>query len=149
MSNLSFLIDDADDIKKEITEFYKVLIVDDEESVHTITRMAFINKTFHDKGITLISATSASQAKEVLHNEDDIKLAIIDVVMETPNAGLDLVNYIRESLEDTQIKLIIRTGESNQLSKEEVLKSYDIDEYCEKTELTVYKLYDIVGKLLS
>ncbi len=122
---------------------WKILIVDDDADVHAVTKVALQNKRFHDKGIEIISAMSAQEAKEILAVHDDFAMAIIDVMMETPDAGLKLINYIRNDLENSIIRLILRTGQPDQVPENEIIELYDINDYKEKTELTAQKLYTL------
>ena len=72
-----------------------VLLVDDEPQVHEVTRLALRGFEFQQRGLELLSAYSAAEARAVFAQRDDIALALIDVVMETEHAGLDLVRYLR------------------------------------------------------
>jgi len=92
----------------------------------------------------MISALSAKEAKEILNEHSDVAMALVDVVMETPEAGLELVNYIRNELKNQDIRLIIRTGQANSFPHIDVVKKYDINDFKEKTELTLEKLYTTI-----
>lgn len=122
---------------------WKVLIVDDDIDVHAITKVALQNKRFHGKEIEIISAMSAQEAKEKLDLYDDFTMALIDVMMETPDAGLKLINYIRNDLNNSLIRLVLRTGQPDQVPENEIIELYDINDYKEKTELTAQKLYTL------
>lgn len=67
--------------KVEIRPWY-VLLVDDDEQMHQITRLALNGFTFQGRPLDLISAMSGTEAQEKLGENDDIALALIDVVME-------------------------------------------------------------------
>ncbi|MDF1876421.1 EAL domain-containing protein [Sulfurimonas sp. SAG-AH-194-L11] len=123
---------------------YKVLIIDDEESIHDITKIVLSSMTFKKFEIELLHANSAKDAQKVLLENSDIALALIDVVMETPTAGLDLVNIIRNEHKNDFIRLVIRTGQADVIPKMEVIEEYDINDFKEKTELTVDKLYSTI-----
>ena len=75
-----------------------------------------------------------------MSTHDDIAIALIDVVMETDHAGLELVEFIRNKKMNQTIRLILRTGQPGQAPEEDVIRAYDINDYKEKTELTVQKL---------
>ncbi len=122
----------------------KILIVDDDQAVHDITNIALDSMTFTDFELEVLTAYSSVEAKKLLSEHDDIALALIDVVMETPEAGLDLVNYIRKELENDFIRLIIRTGQANDFPPMHVIQHYDINDFKEKTELTRERLYTTV-----
>lgn len=119
---------------------WNILIVDDDADVHTVTHLALRDFTFQDRGIHLISALSAQQAQQKLADYPDIAMALVDVVMETDQAGLDLVRYIRENLKNHKIRLILRTGQPGQAPEDRVIRDYEIDDYKEKTDLTTQKL---------
>ncbi|HIQ47452.1 MAG TPA: GGDEF and EAL domain-containing protein [Sulfurovum sp.] len=119
----------------------KILIVDDDQAIHDITNMALESMSFSDFEIEIYSAYSASEAKKILNAHEDIALAMIDVVMETPEAGLELVNYIRHELQNNFIRLIVRTGQANDFPPMHVIQHYDINDFKEKTELTLERLY--------
>lgn len=120
---------------------YKVLVVDDEESIHTVTNMALESMNFFDFKLEIFNAYSAKEAKEVLSDNPDIALAFVDVIMETQEAGLDLVNYIRQELKNSLIRLIIRTGQANEFPEMEVIRHYDITDFKSKTDLTIERLF--------
>ena len=75
---------------------WKVLLVDDEPAVHQVSRLILSDLTFDGRGIELLSAESAAQAREILSRERELALVLLDVVMESDDAGLALVRHIRE-----------------------------------------------------
>ena len=141
MSDKLILVDD----KKRVppVKSWKLLLVDD-ESVLEVTRLALKNKIIDERSLQILMATSATDARKLLSEHHDIAMALIDVVMETPEAGLELVNYIRNDLNNKMIRLVLRTGQPNQAPEEQVINYYDINDYKEKTELTAQKLYTLV-----
>jgi len=120
---------------------WKILIVDDEKDIHAMTRLALDNFEFAGKKLQLLQAMSGIEAREILRAEQDIAVAIIDVVMEIDEAGLQLVKFIRNELKYSMIRLIIRTGQPGMAPEKEVIERYDVDDYKDKTELTTEKLY--------
>jgi len=142
MSDELVLVDD--NTISTADESWKILLVDDEQSVLDVTTLALRNKIISGKKLQMLLATSAREAKKLLAEHNDIALALIDVVMETPNAGLELVNYIRNEIKNSMIRLVLRTGQPNQAPEEHVINFYDINDYKEKTELTSQKLYTLV-----
>ena len=143
MANITFAKQSDSGYAPTLRE-HKILIVDDDQSIHDITNMALKSMQFSDFKLTMLTAYSAKEAREILHQEKDIALALIDVVMETPEAGLDLVNYIRDTLNNKLIRLIIRTGQANDFPQMKVIQRYDINDFKEKTELTLEKLYTTI-----
>ena len=72
-----------------------VLVVDDEEDVHDITRITLKGYTFEGRPVSLLSAYSAREVRQIMARENDIALVLLDVVMEEEDTGLKLVAYIR------------------------------------------------------
>jgi len=120
---------------------WKVLIVDDEADVHTMTKLGLKNFEFVGRPLQILHAMSGTEASEILSNHTDIAVALVDVVMETDDAGLRLINFIRKELHYSLIRLIIRTGQPGMAPEREVIEQYDIDDYKSKTELRADKLY--------
>ncbi|MDM8557371.1 response regulator [Candidatus Parabeggiatoa sp. HSG14] len=120
---------------------WKVLIVDDEPDIHTMTRFALEEFKFAGKSLQLLKAMSGIEAQDILAADTEIAVALIDVVMETDDAGLQLVDFIRNELKYSLIRLIIRTGQPGMAPEQEVIDRYDIDDYKNKTELKAQKLY--------
>ncbi|EIF44505.1 response regulator receiver modulated metal dependent phosphohydrolase [gamma proteobacterium BDW918] len=125
-------------------EPWKLLLVDDEKVVHSVTRLALEGFELAGRGLQFISAYSAEEAREQLAQHDDIALILLDVVMETDHAGLDLVHYIRRELNNKFVRIVLRTGQPGQAPELEVITQYDINDYKEKTELTRQKLFSTV-----
>mgnify|MGYP002700103133 FL=1 len=126
---------DRDDGKE-----YLVLVVDDDEYVHQLTKMVLRGFSFEDAPIRLASAMSGKEAIDYLSKHDNVAVALVDVVMETDHAGLDLVNYIRNDSNNNEIRLIVRTGQPGAAPEESVFRDYDVNDYLSKTELTAHKL---------
>ena len=72
-------------------------IVDDDQGVHTGTRFALQDFTLHGRGLELLSARSATEARELFRAHPDMAVILLDVVMETEGAGLELVQFVRTS----------------------------------------------------
>jgi len=127
----------------ESLEKWKILIVDDEEDIHSVTRIALKGFTFRGKPVEFYDAFSAAEAEKILKEHPDIALILLDVVMETTNAGLDLVKVIRDKLGNEVTQIIIRTGQPGQAPERDVIVSYEINDYKTKTELTSFKLFTV------
>jgi response regulator RpfG family c-di-GMP phosphodiesterase len=123
---------------------WKLLIVDDEEEVHVITRMVLEGMTFSGRGLSFLSAYSGREAAEILRAEPDIAVILLDVVMETGQAGLELVEFVRGELGNRLVRIILRTGQPGQAPERDVITRYDINDYKHKTELTAQKLFSTV-----
>lgn len=121
-------------------EYWYVLMVDDEPEVHHVTEMVLRNFRFDNRKLALISAHSGTEGRKIMGERDDIALAILDVVMESEHAGLELARHIRKDLKNFYTRIVLRTGQPGQAPEEEVIREYDINDYKDKTELTTTKL---------
>lgn len=119
---------------------WKILIVDDEVDVHRLTRLVLEELKFEGRSIDFISAHSALEAREIMRNHRDIAMVFLDVVMETEAAGLELVDYIRNELRNLSTQIVLRTGHSIQMTDEELIRGYGINDCKSKLELTNDKL---------
>ena len=135
--------------KKPRLDPWKVLIVDDEPDVRRVTVLNLRGFQFAGRGLNFLEASSAAEAKVILQDNDDLALALVDVVMETDDAGLKLVEYIRSILENRMIRLIIRTGQPGVAPERYVIDNFDIDDYKDKSELTAQRLYTTVRTALK
>ncbi|HLA32898.1 MAG TPA: DUF3369 domain-containing protein [Pseudomonas sp.] len=122
---------------------WQVLIVDDEPAVHKVTQLVMNGFEFDGRQLAFLNAYSAAEARERLTSRHDIALVLLDVVMETEHAGLDLARWIREDLDNPNVRIVLRTGQPGQAPEELVIKAYDINDYKEKTELTRSKLISV------
>ncbi|MCR6650488.1 MAG: hypothetical protein NVV73_02785 [Cellvibrionaceae bacterium] len=120
---------------------WRILIADDEQDVHDATCFALRDTVVLGRTLEFYHAYNSAQALEILRAVPDIAVILLDVVMETSNAGLDLVPVIREQLKLQDLRIILRTGEPNQAPEIDVIREYDINDYKLKSDLTKKKLY--------
>jgi EAL domain-containing protein (putative c-di-GMP-specific phosphodiesterase class I) len=121
-----------------------VLLVDDEPQIHEITRLVLADAAFCGIPVELHSAYSASEARSFLEAHPDTALMLLDVVMETDDAGLRLVTHVREQMGNTDLQIVVRTGQPGMAPEREVIARYEINGYFLKTEMVAQKLESIV-----
>jgi response regulator RpfG family c-di-GMP phosphodiesterase len=124
---------------------WAVLVVDDDPEVHAVTRLALKGFEFAGLPLDIHSAYSAKEARELMSQEGvHYAIALLDVVMESDHAGLNLARWIRSGLNDPHVRIVLRTGQPGQAPEREVVCNYDIHDYTEKTELTANKLFTLM-----
>ncbi|MEX1669203.1 ATP-binding protein [Zhongshania guokunii] len=128
---------------------WKVLIVDDEEEIHVVTRLALHDFSFGGRHLEFVSAYSGEQARQVIQENPDTAIILLDVVMETDDAGLEVARFIRQELGNHFVRIILRTGQPGLAPERRVLKVYDINDYRAKTELTQDRLFSVIYTALS
>jgi len=130
-----------------IRKRWDVLLVDDEPDVLAVSRLALRRLKVYGIPVKLHECESKEQALAFLDNRadlPDLTLAIIDVVMETETAGLDLCHAIREDMDNKVTQLVIRTGQAGRAPERDVVDRYDISGYITKVEATEDRMYTIV-----
>lgn len=138
--DLGDFYDDDEVGSDEDSNTWNVLIVDDEEDVHSATKIALSQFEFEGRKLSFTSAYSGRQALDVLYNRNDFALIFVDVVMETEHAGLKLVKAIRKELLNNKCRIILRTGQPGFAPEDEVIREYDINDYRNKADLTAGKI---------
>jgi len=129
---------------------WKILIVDDEADVHSVTTYMIKGMDYLGRRFTFFHAYSGREAREILAEHQDMAVILLDVVMETEDSGLQLVHYIREELNNHTVRIVLRTGQPGKAPAAKVILEYDINDYKEKTELTLDKmLVTVVSALRS
>jgi len=123
---------------------WKIMIVDDEEDVHRMTERVLEDITFDGRGFVYLNAYSGKEAKELIEKHPDTSLILLDVVMRTENDGLKVVEFIRNHLKNTFVRIILRTGQPGQAPERKVITDYDIHDYKLKSMLTDQALYTAV-----
>lgn len=145
MSNQFMFADEASQQNTKLpTEYWKILIVDDEPEVHAVTKLALNDFNFLGRGLKFYSAFSGEEAKKLIDEHPDAAILLLDVVMETDDAGLQVARYIREKADNHFTRIILRTGQPGQAPERTVIVNYDINDYKSKTELTAQKLFTAV-----
>ncbi|MGC2853855.1 DUF3369 domain-containing protein [Novispirillum sp. DQ9] len=132
---------EAADAAQRPGQGWKVLVIDDEPEVHSMTSMVLADVRFRGRGVDMISAHSGAEARQVLASTPDVAVILLDVVMETDDAGLRFVRFVREELGNKKVRIILRTGQPGQAPERDVIVDYDINDYKAKTELTAQKLF--------
>ena len=126
------------------TETWKVLSVEDDQSYQDVIALALANFTFMGKKIELIKANSAAQAATVLSRHRDISLILLDIIMETDDAGFYLIDTVRNILGDSLVRIVLLTGQPGINPRQKAVQDYDIAEYWNKADLDAEKLTSIV-----
>jgi signal transduction histidine kinase len=136
------LIDDTEPASEDSeARKWKIAVIDDDPAVHDGTRFALSDYCLNGQRLEILSAYSAAEGRKLMTEHGDIAAVLLDVIMETDVAGLELVEYIRNELKNETVRIILRTGQPGQAPERRVIVQYDINDYKAKTELTADKLF--------
>ena len=133
--------DEPGDEAVRLRRRWKVAVIDDDPAVHDGTRFALYDYVLNGQGLEILSAYSAAEGRSCCRAHPDMAVVLLDVVMESDTAGLDLVDFIRKELKNETVRIILRTGQPGQAPERRVIVDYDINDYKAKTELTADKLF--------
>ena len=140
MKKMKFFNKEKINSEEKNLQKWKILIADDESDIHFITKTVLKDFTYKGKGLEFLSAYSGEETISILQTNKDIVLVLLDVIMETDDAGLVVAKNIRDELHNKDIQIVLRTGQPSDAPKATIVKDYEINDYKEKTELTADKL---------
>lgn len=123
---------------------WRILIVDDDVDVHVVTKFALSQASFQGRRLSFLHAYSGAEALAVLRNTPDVAVVLLDVIMESQDAGLQVARQIREELHNSAVRIILRTGQPGQALEHRIIVDYDINDFWCKTDLTTRKLFTTV-----
>jgi signal transduction histidine kinase len=136
------LIDDTETAPEDHSaRKWKIAVIDDDQAVHDGTRFALSDYSLNGQTLEILSAYSAAEGRTLMRAHPDIAAVLLDVIMETDVAGLELVEFIRNEIRNETVRIILRTGQPGQAPERRVIVQYDINDYKAKTELTADKLF--------
>jgi two-component sensor histidine kinase len=126
---------------------WPVLVVDDDAGVLDVTRLVLERVAVEGRRLRLVTARSAAEARARLA-EEVFALAIVDVVMETELAGLDLIRDLRADARHRLTQVVVRTGEPGAYPESQVVEEYLISDYWPKADLRAARMRASVTGLL-
>lgn len=128
---------------------WKILITDDDQTVHDSTVLALNGVTIHGRPITFLHAYSAHEARHILLANPETAMILLDVVMETMDAGLRLVDTIRGELKRPNLRIVIRSGQPGGVNT--AYESYRtfVDFFTIKSKITRAALIDVFEEMLA
>lgn len=137
------------DFRRLSRERHKILVVDDDPHVHSMTSMVLKPMTFAGRGLDILTARSGEDALNILALSPNVAVVLLDVVMETEHAGLEVCRRIRDELDNQLVRILLRTGRPAAAPEREVTQRYDIDGYLSKADLTAARLFSAVRTSLK
>ncbi|MCL2905273.1 EAL domain-containing protein [Shewanella fodinae] len=127
------------------SQSWKVLSVEDDANYQASLAHALHGYAVKSRPIEMLTAPTAAAAAELLANHDDLSVVLLDVVMEDDDAGLRLVDTIRQVLGNSALRIVLLTGQPGMAPFKDVMKRYDIDEYWNKADLSSERLRTVVA----
>ncbi len=123
------------------------MIVDDHPMTHQLAKYTLQSLVFKDKPLKFISAYSSDEARRLIEAHSDTALILLDMVMEDEDSGLKIADYIRNTLENKLVRLILWTGTIEKKAIEKIILKYDLNDYKNKVDLSPHEM--VVTVLVS
>ncbi|MBM6550581.1 EAL domain-containing protein [Marinomonas ostreistagni] len=129
---------------EEACKPWKILTVEDDQAYQKalINTLKVLN--YGTREVEILKANTAQEAASMLATNQDISVILLDVVMETDDAGLRLVRSIRDGIGNSLVRIVLLTGQPGMMPLDDLMVSYDIDDYWNKSDLTHDHLQTIV-----
>lgn len=128
---------------------WPVLVVDDDQGVRDVTRLVLGRLEVDGRALVLTLCTSAAEARRRLAVES-FAVAILDVSMESAQAGLELVREMRADPRHDLTQIVVRTGEPGAYPEARIIEDFHISDYWPKTELSAARMRtSVVGLVRS
>ncbi len=121
-----------------------ILLVDDDIEFQQSLKLALGHFEFQTNPVRILCVNSATAAATVLAANPNIAVVILDIVMETDDAGLRLVRSVREVLGNAEVRIVLVTGQPGMAPMRKSLSQLDISDYWLKTDLTFERLHGVL-----
>lgn len=119
---------------------WKLLVVDTDPQVHENVRQALADYRFDNGRVEILSAGSAGDARALLGEHADIAVVLLEAVLETDTAGLELIPYIRQELANPYTRVIVCTAHPDRVPEDKVVEAYDVNDYRTRAHFTADRL---------
>lgn len=128
---------------------WKVLVVDDDRDIHALTSILFGDMAHEGLKVKFIYADSVDSACEIIKKEKNMALLLLDMVMGDRDAGIQVMDYLRTTCENTSTRLVVRSSVRDTHPSDELCEKYQIDRCVVKSELSVEQLRDVIEESLN
>lgn len=116
---------------------WHVLVVDDDDEVHRAIDLALGGVVIYSRPLQIRHCHSAATARsQLVEDGQHLDLVLLDVVMETVDAGLDLLEEIRALPATRDLPVLLHTGQPGRAPESRVRSRYDISGYLMKSTVT-------------
>jgi CheY-like chemotaxis protein len=147
---LDFADEGAGDVRERSGRPWSILIVDDDDEVHRAIALALMSVRIRGRSVALSHCISASDARSLLGRLDaGVDLVLLDVVMESADAGLTLLDELRQQPETKALPILLHTGQPGHAPEKIVRANYDISGYLTKSTVTRDELVATLDKVLG
>ena len=118
---------------------WPVLVVDDDEAVLRLSALMLGRVQVEGRALRLVLCSNCVDARAKLA-EEQFAVAILDVVMESEHAGLDLVREMRTDPRHEVTPIVVRTGQPGAFPEAKILQDFRISDYWRKDDVQPHRI---------
>ena len=142
--------EDGDYARAGSAQPWTILVVDDDLEVHRAVELALTMVKIHGRPLQLCHCASAADARTLLlDGSQAVVLVLLDVVMETADAGLTLLEEIRNLPVMRNLPVLLHTGQPGRAPEQAVRAQYDVSGYLTKSTVTRQVLIGALDTILG
>jgi PAS domain S-box-containing protein len=122
---------------------WQALIVDPDKKNQTFIHTTLSQFVFRNKPLSLLKADSIYEAQALFSKEQGIAVVLLHLSRETTTDGRWLLHYIRKTLGNQDVRVIIQTEAFDSISYQQMLEEDDIHDIFLKSEISAQKLHTV------
>ncbi len=111
---------------------WKVLLADDDPLFHKIGHAVLDGIEFDGHVVETFTSHDYQSTCLFLKENPDTALVVLDVYMDEPTSGYQVIDYVRNQLHRNELRILLHTGDANIESEEKALDKYAISGYLSK-----------------
>ena len=120
--------------KSNTTWNWKVLLADDDPIFHKIGHAKLDGVEFDGHQIETFNSDDYKSSCLFLQENPDTALVVLDIHMDEASTGFKIIDFVRNDLNNSELRILLYTGDSNIESEESMLDSYAVSGYLSKTD---------------
>lgn len=129
---------------------WTILMIDDDEQVHQSTVMALGDETILGRRLLFKHARSAHEALAMIdEGQNAPDLAFVDMVMETPDAGLRFATAAKADPNWRSTRILLRSGQPGFSNEMEQAREMGVEGFAQKASISRSVLIKALEELLS
>lgn len=129
--------------------YFKILVVDDDETVHEVMSLALGNVCIAKRRIKILSAYAAYAGFQLLEQHADIALLITDIDLKSDDSGFQLIRRVRSDGRFVDLPILIRTGQVDCSFYESFMLKYNVSGLLMKSKTTCALLISSISSALG
>jgi len=111
---------------------WKVLLADDDALFHKIGHALLDGVEFDGHAIETFTSHDYASTCLFIKENPDTALVVLDVFMDDDSTGYRVIEYVRNELQNNELRILLHTGDANIESEETALEKYAISGYLSK-----------------